>query len=863
MVEADDLLTPRLVVVGASAGGISALSVLVSTLPADFPAPVVVAQHLDPSRESLLGEILSRKSALPVRTVEEHEPLEPGVVYVIPANRNVDITDDEIDASTEESRQPKPSIDRLLDSAAETVGERLIAVILTGTGSDGASGAVAVKKAGGTVIIQNPETAEYPAMPLALAPSTVDIIADLGRIGRVLQDLIAGISSPVEPWQKRTLKSLLEEVRERHGIDFTGYKMPTILRRIQRRIVATDTTDIEGYSRYLAENPEEYQQLVNAVLIKVTEFFRDKELFEYLGGEVMPHLIEEAREQGNQLRLWSAGCATGEEAYSLAILVAEALGDELGRFSVRIFATDLDEEAVAFARRGIYSTQALANLSEELANRYFVQESREYQVNKLIRSMVVFGQHDLGQRAPFPGIDMVLSRNVLIYFTQELQKRALQLFAYSLRDGGRLVLGKAESVSPLAEYFETEHQRQKVFRRAGGRFLMPPVLMTSLTPGCRPDYSSQLRSREGGPSRIIRERDGRQSRRALDNFALSLPFGVVIVDSRYDIQLVNNAARRMLSLQSPAVGKDLIHLLQGEAYTRLRPAIDAALQDQTSSEIEDFVVEEPGSSQYRYLRMVAAPRYAEGEPRAPEGAMILINETTERASERAGLSRRLERASSELERERESNRRLAETNRRLEEGNEELTGLNEELQSTNEELLVSTEEAQAATEEVETLNEELQATNEELETLNEELQATIEELNATNEDLQARSRELQDLSRDYDRKQARLQAVLDSVGDAVAMIDDSGDMVLRNDAYLQMFDVEDPEFRELGGGAVPSLQSPRQRAARGEDFAAELLVATAQGRLRRIQFSVRPIREGAGLRGGIIVARESDNVEGD
>ncbi len=842
MVEAEGSLASRLVVVGASADGISALSVLVSTLPADFPAPVVIAQHLDPSRESRLGEILSRKSAMPVLTVEDHASLEPGAVYVVPANRNINITGGGIDASEEQTRHPKPSIDRLLDSAAEAAGERLVAVILTGTGSDGASGAVSVKKAGGTVIIQNPETAEYPAMPLALAPSTVDIVAELGRIGRVLQDLVAGISHPVEPRQRRMLDSLLEEMRERHGIDFTGYEMPAILRLLQRRIVATDTTDMEGYARYLAESPKEYQQLANAFLIRVTEFFRDEELFEYLGEEVIPRLIEEARERGSQLRFWSAGCATGEEAYSLAILAAEALGDELSRFSVRIFATDLDEKAVAFARRGIYSRQALSNLSGELTNRYFLQEDHEYQVSSLIRSMVVFGQHDLGQRAPFPGIDMVLSRNVLIYFNRQLQKRALQLFAYSLRYGGRLVLGKAESVSSLAEYFESEHYEQKVYRRTGGKFLMPPVLVPCPAPGMNSALSPRPRSREESAStRVLRERGRRWGRRALDEFASSLPFGLVVVDSRYDIQLVNDAARLMLSIQSPAVGKDLIHLLQGEAYTRLRPAIDAVFQDQTPDEIEDFVVEEPGGGRCRYLRMVAVPRYADGEHRAPEVVMVLINENTEQARERAELSRRLEGVSGELELEKEANRRLTEANRRLEKGNEE--------------LLVSIEEERAATEEVETLNEELQATNEELETLNEELQATIEELNSANDDLRTRGRELRESSRDGDRRQARLQAVLDNVEDAVAMIDDCGHTVLYNYAYLQIFDLEDPEFREVGGNPVPYRETPHRRAARGEGFSAEFTVATSEGELRRIELSVRPLREDSGLRGGVIVAR--------
>ncbi|HEX2738958.1 MAG TPA: CheR family methyltransferase, partial [Rubrobacter sp.] len=559
----------NLVVIGSSAGGVEALSLLLSTLPVDFPAPVIVAQHLDPARESHLGEILGRKSTLPVRTVTDHEQLESGVVFVVPANRHVNVTGTEIDLRVDTHGRPKPSIDLLLGSAAEVVGERLIAVILTGTGSDGAAGAGVVKKAGGTVIIQNPRTAKYPGMPQSLAPNTVDIIAELDAIGEIIHGLLTSYPVPEEPEEQVALNALLEEVRERNGIDFSGYKTPTIMRRLQRRIVATDSASIEGYADYVREHPEEFQHLVSSFLITVTEFFRDAELFEIIKDETVPQLIEEARNQGNQLRFWSAGCATGEEAYSLAILVAEALGDELGRFNVRIFATDLDEEAIAFARNGIYAHSALANTPEALIDRYFVKENGNYQVNKLVRSMVIYGQHDLGKRSPFPRIDMVLCRNVLIYFTSDLQKRALQLFAYSLRNDGRLVLGKAESTGALSEYYVPENKHQKIYRRRGDRFLMPPALLESQ--GAAPpkwEPSSQRERRNLGLT--PREQEQRREDKIINRFLLRLPIGVVVVDRRYDIQLINNTARRLLDIHSPATGEDLIHLTHGAGYATLR-----------------------------------------------------------------------------------------------------------------------------------------------------------------------------------------------------------------------------------------------------------------------------------------------------
>jgi hypothetical protein len=272
---------------------------------------------------------------LPVHTVTEHEPLEAGVIFVVPANRHVNITDSEIDLRTDQHGRPMPSIDLLFSSAADSFGERLIAVILTGTGSDGTEGARLVRKAGGMVIIQDPETAKFGDMPGSLAPNTVDIVAELDRIGLILGELISGAgvseAAPRDRDEKRALERFLEELRERHGIDFRSYKTPTIMRRLRRRMVITGSGTIEDYARYLDDHPEEYRQLVNTFLIKVTEFFRDPELFEYLREEVVPGLLEESRERGRQLRVWSAGCATGEEAYSPAILISEVLGAGRGQ----------------------------------------------------------------------------------------------------------------------------------------------------------------------------------------------------------------------------------------------------------------------------------------------------------------------------------------------------------------------------------------------------------------------------------------------------------------------------------------------------------------------------------------------------
>ena len=464
----------QLVAVGASAGGIDALSTLVATLPEGFPAPIVIAQHLDPRRRSHLPEILQRKSALPVRSVEDREKLEPGIVYLVPANADVVITDHEVSLRALEGSGPRPSVDRLLRTAAESFGEQLIAVILSGEGSDGAEGARAVKQAGGTVVIQDPQTAAHPSMPASLAPPTVDIIARLESIGPLLYDLLTGTYQPAPHDGEGSLERFLKLLRDQTGIDFASYKRPTITRRLQRRMAAVGATSLRDYQRYLARNPAEYDRLASSFLIKVTDFFRDADLYAYLREHVVPELIAYATEHDHEIRVWSAGCATGEEADSLAILLADAVAEDTSRPNIRVFATDIDNDAINFARRGIYPPSSVDAVPPELIDRYFQRIDDAFEVRKQIRSLTVFGQHDLAQRAPFPRIDLAVTRNVLIYFTPELQKRALQLFAFSLREGGRLVLGKAESVSQVPEHFVVEEPRLKVYRRQGDRILIPP-----------------------------------------------------------------------------------------------------------------------------------------------------------------------------------------------------------------------------------------------------------------------------------------------------------------------------------------------------------------------------------------------------
>ncbi|MBV9453557.1 MAG: PAS domain-containing protein, partial [Rubrobacter sp.] len=825
--------------------------------------------------------------SLPVRTVTEQEHLVAGVVFVVPADRDVNITDSEIELSTSSNQGPKPSVDRLLSSAAEAYGEHLIAVILTGTGSDGAEGAHIVRKMGGTVVIQNPDTAEFPSMPLSLAPNTVDIVAELDRIGPILKNLLTGAEAvekrEQEGAEQQALQEILEQLRERYGMDFGSYKTPTIRRRLQRRIATTDADNIEGYARYLDEHPEEYHQLIGSFLIKVTEFFRDPEVFTYLKEEILPRLVNEAQEEHRQLRIWSAGCATGEEAYSLAILVSEVLdSQEAELFNARIFATDMDEEAVNFARRGLYPASALSNLSEEQANKYFIRKNEGYEIKKSVRNKIVFGEHDLAQRSPFPRIDLVVSRNVLIYFAPELQRRALQVFAYSLRNGGYLVLGRAETTSPLGESFVLEHPYHKIYQRQGPRFLMPLTAPVNFAPVLkrleRVRSSANLQSPSGSQRRV-------RSANAVNEGSLSqLPIGVVAVDRRYHIQSINPVARDILSIRSTAIGEDFLHLMREEVpYAEIRRGIDAAFNERRPTSTDEFVIEEITTGKPRYIQLVCHPEQAEDEERA-HAVTIVVNEVTEPTLRRHELEKQLDKAQGDAAYQKAQNERLIETNRLLEQANRDLTRINEELYRAYEESLITTEEAQAATEEVETLNEELQATNEELETVNEELQATIEELNTTNDDLQARSLELQELAQTSEDEQrmsdvrteelaeqlrrsekSRLEAVLSCTNDAVLAVNPEGEMLFSNDAYKEAFGeaprlagalLEGFTFLNENGEKLPPEATPQARAAKGESFEMRFTIDEKSGVRRHFDVKGRPIEGREEIGGGVIVIRE-------
>jgi two-component system CheB/CheR fusion protein len=821
---------------------------VVASLPVGFPAPIVIAQHLDPRRPSHLHEILARHATLPVRVVEDREALKNGVIFVVPSNRIVEISHGNLQLRAAKTGAVAPSIDVLLESAARVFGPGLIAVILTGSGSDGSAGAQHVKDAGGAVVIENPATAMFPSMPSSIPPSLVDATSDLDSIGSILCDLLAAGTAPAEGASHDELHDLLERIHERSGIDFSSYKPATIQRRLHGRMSATSRPTLAGYAAYLESDPEEYARLVNSLLIKVTEFFRDPKLFDYLRETVLPELIEEARRDRRELRIWSAGCSTGEEAYTLAIIVAEVLGDELPWPDVRIFATDIDHEATAFARRGLYPPAAVKNLPEGIRDRYFAKSDGHYEVAKRLRALMVFGEHDLGERAPFPRIDLLLCRNVLIYFSAPLQQAALETFAFSLRPGGRLVLGPSETVMALPEPFEQEDGRLRVYRRLSGNYAIPPM---------RPAVLRPRRSQESQLSRAIRvaHRDAQrvtESSASASSLLLSLTVGVVVIDPRYYIVRINSAARKMLGIHGTAFDQDFIHLAEVLPPGEIRAAIDSALTGKTTSAVFEVEPTDAASETTHFVEATVRPYRV--ETRAIEGAIIELTDVTRLEVERSADVRTRQRLDKAIV-----------TNGRLLRANEELTALVAELRGANEAMLLASEDAQATREEVETVNEEFQATNEELETLNEELTASVEELHVANEDLATRTNELnaQAIALDQQRlssqeERDRLRSILASLGDAVVAVDHEGQIVVTNDAYNRLFaggeDAVEPE--DAAGLPIQPADRPMQRAARGERFRMEFAATQPDGTRRWFEAVAEPLTAGDRTWGGVVAIRD-------
>ena len=731
--------------IGASAGGLEALTQLVAHLRPDAPCAYVVLQHLSPTYRSMMVEILGRETPLTVREVAHGDVPQPGVIYVVPANHNALIKEGRLQLVTAPPEVvPKPSVNQFLISLAAEEGESAIGVILSGTGSDGVAGLRAIQAAGGFTLAQKPESAKYDGMPrAAIEAGVVDHILTPEEIAQRLPELLSVLPSETdgEAPPSDLLERLLALVREHLQFDFSGYKTGTLTRRIRRREIATGNRDLASYLAWVEANPNELEQLSRDILISVTAFFRDRDAFEVLRQTVRELCLQ--KQPGSEFRVWVAGCATGEEAYSIAMLFADALGSHLPQYRVQIFATDVDDEALTIARRGIYSAAALSEVPPDQLERHFSPVNHSYEVGKHLRDMIVFARHNLVSDPPFLRLDLVSCRNVLIYFDAPLQAKVLQTFNFGLAKDGYLFLGRSESVTQAEQLFIPIDRRERLFRKSGEPFTPP-----SYPPG--------------GPLRSPGQRRERKFELLLAALVEHFGATAVLCDANGNIQHSVGHVEEFLEFPAGAaqlaLGEATTSLLRGELLSLLHHC-------RQSNQPQRGRRRKHGQS---WVRMSVRP------VADTHGQALLVLFTPEPAPD-AELPEPVSAPEvSQLEQS---------------EIEDELVATREHLQTLVEEMATTNEEMQALNEEAQAANEELQATNEELEAANEELQATNEELVSLNGELSIKTAELVRLSEEYAH-------LYDALQFPILVFDRSGQLVRFNMPAQRRFDLRPTAIRQ-------------------------------------------------------------------
>lgn len=722
----------HIVGLGASAGGLEALRTLFARLGKVESLALVVVQHLAPQHRSRLVELIAHETPLEVTEASNGTVPRPGVIYVTPPNADVVYERGALQLRNPTPKiGPKPSVDLFLTSLAHSLGDHAVGVILSGTGSDGAHGVRAVKAAGGVTLCQQPESAKYDGMPkAALQTGAVDLSLPPERLAEELQRIDRdgrprlGLADDGQPGRSDSpFHHILGILRANTGVDLDDYKRSTIQRRIERRMHATGSERLPDYAQYLEDTPGEAQLLFADILISVTSFFRDAEAFESLG-QCMEEKVR-SKHTGEQLRCWVAGCATGEEAFSLAILIREAMERTKKRLRVQIFATDLDEQALLIARKATYSKASLTQLPSELTERYFTAVDDRLQVVPELRDMVVFAKHNLAEDPPFLGLDVVSCRNVLIYFTSRLQERVLRTVHYSLDPRGILFLGKSETAGQPPGLFEPVDKQSKIYLRTGQARELPRL----------PNRREQQREAH----LVSEDREASRGDEFLYSLIRSMAPDSVLIDETRQIQQLFGNAGDYLRLPMGAATMVLNKLLDPELGTELHSLLHRAEKLGRAVHGRRRVLD---SLEGSLVRLMVAPIHHGGRREYLIGFEARASEPEEPPVPRPDLSL----ASGEQSPE--------ERITRLE---MELRASREQLQNTLEEHDTATEELQALNEELQSTNEELQSSNEELETTNEELQSSNEELTTLNQELNVKSAELQTLNQRLHAVQSAIQ----------------------------------------------------------------------------------------------------------
>ncbi len=716
--------------VGASAGGLEAIQAFFQHMPASTPMAFIVIQHLSPDYKSMMVELLSKKTRIPVHRAEEGLQVLPNAIYLIPPKKNLTIFHGRLMLSNQDhSRGINLPIDIFLQSLAEDQGERSAAIILSGTGSDGMRGIRTVKEQGGLVIVQTVETAKFDGMPrAAISTGLADFVLAPEEMPR---QLISYLKHPYVFQHDRSEVHIKDEsgltqvfamLRERCKVDFTFYKPSTVTRRIERRMTVNQIVDINEYAVFARNHPSEITTLFRELLIGVTRFFRDPESFDALRETWLPDLLERA--DRHELRFWVPGCSTGEEAYSLAIALRECM-QQLGiSKDVKIFATDIDRDAISRGGTGVYPESIAADVSTDLLSKYFFRRDENFHIARNIREMVVFAQHNIIKDPPFTQIDLVTCRNLLIYLQPVLQKKVLEMINFALRPRGLLMLGQSETVGEMHQMFETVAQKHRIYRCLGKRTTSVHH-GNSLIGGGR-SYTERYGNMLGGRTHGRESRDERMLGRFVEALAGDhIPLSI-IVNEQLEVQHLIGDSTGLFRLPSGRPINDISKMVAKELAIPISTGIQRVYRTRKTHVFSNIRVHRQDQVESFKMTILPLPDKRGEEP--------LVAVMIEPMAEPPGTSREEDARVYDLGQEAEQYMRDMEnelqfTRENLQATIEELETANEELQATNEELLASNEELQST-------NEELQSTNEELHTVNVEYQNKIIELTELNNDVE-------------------------------------------------------------------------------------------------------------------------------
>ncbi len=707
-------LSQFVVGIGASAGGLEAIEHFFDRVPEDSGLTFVVVQHLSPDFKSLMNELLARHTKLPIYRVEDGMAIQPNAIYLIPRKKNMVLSHGKL-VLTDQDQKPGPNlpIDIFFQSLAQDVGERAIAVVLSGTGSDGSRGLKDIHEAGGLVIVQDPETSAFDGMPkAALATGLTDLVLPPGAMpAKIVQYSHNPVRSEIRKVRidiesGNELSAVFARLRRQFGVDFALYKPTTLARRLERRMNLKDVETLTDYLTMLDADSEELDHLYRDLLVEVTQFFRDKEAFEILKKEVIPKLFEQASPDDG-LRIWAPGCATGEEAYSLAILFHEYAQAHKRNIDVKIFATDVHRTSLELASVGAYREASVMDMPRQYLERYFIHKRNQFVIHQDVRKMVIFAPHNLTKDPPFTKLDLVVCRNVLIYFNPATQRKVLTLFHFALRTGGVLFLGPSESLGELEEEFDVIDRHWKVLRKRRDIRLHPGTGLAAMPLS---ETAMMLRHPVVGPSS-----GDPQLPEIYEGLLTRYVPPSLLLNERHELVHSFGNARRFLQVPEGKATNDVLKMMDSTLSIAVSSALHQASKSQKLVVYSGVRIAVDGQDRLMTVTAVPLPNKRtqstfyqvclelEEAPAAPEPihAFDAQGESAERIS---GLERD-----------------LMYTKEHLQSTIEELETSNEELQSTNEELVASNEELQST-------NEELHSVNEELYTVNAEHQRKIEEL---------------------------------------------------------------------------------------------------------------------------------------